>query len=63
MLELVSALKVDPIPYRAYDVSRLQGREDTYRIRLGGIRVVYHVDWGNSVVDIEYVGPRALPCP
>jgi len=58
LLDLVSTLKSEPIPYRIYDVSKLRGREDAYRIRIGGIRLVYHVDWAHHIVDVEYIGPR-----
>jgi mRNA interferase RelE/StbE len=58
MLELVSILKNEPIPYKAYDISKLRGRVDIYRIRLGDLRIVYHIDWISNFVDIEFIGPR-----
>ena len=58
LLDLIFILKSEPIPYRKYDVSKLRGREDAYRVRVGDIRLVYHVNWVHSMVDIEYIGPR-----
>ena len=58
LLDLIFTLKSEPIPYRKYDVSKLLGREDSYRVRIGDIRLVYHVDWVYNMVDIEYIGSR-----
>ena len=58
MLELVSILKNEPIPYKTYDLSKLRGRLDVYRIRMGDLRIAYHVDWVGNFVDIEFIGPR-----
>jgi len=33
-------------------------RADVYRIRLGDLRIVYHVDWVDKIVDIEFLEPR-----
>jgi len=41
--EAILALKVDPIPFRLLDVVKLKGYDNIYRIRLGGLRVVYAV--------------------
>lgn len=45
VLELLVLLQNDPIPAAVFDVKKLAGIKDTYRIRIGDIRVIYEVDW------------------
>ncbi len=42
---VVTLLKNDPIPFKKTDVSKLKGYSNTYRIRLGNIRIVYEILW------------------
>lgn len=39
--EIVSILKLDPIPFRKADVSKLKGYDNVYRIRAGDPRIAY----------------------
>jgi mRNA interferase RelE/StbE len=39
IFELGQVLKVKPVPAQEYDVSKLAGVDDTYRIRIGDIRI------------------------
>jgi mRNA-degrading endonuclease RelE of RelBE toxin-antitoxin system len=55
---LVNTLENDPIPYHSFDVKGLGGVQDAYRVRLGGVRVVYFVDWENSVITVTRIEPR-----
>jgi mRNA interferase RelE/StbE len=58
LLELFSVLRDNPVPAEYYDVKKVVGRDEVYRVRLGGMRVVYGVDWvGKSVVIYEFL-PR-----
>jgi mRNA interferase RelE/StbE len=41
----LEALKQNPAPVPEYDVKKLQGLKDTYRIRIGDIRIVYQIVW------------------
>jgi len=43
--DLISDLEISPVPWRKWDVRKLKGLEDTYRIRLDKYRVVYWVNW------------------
>ena len=45
-------LSFDPVPVRYFDVVKLKGVEDTYRIRIGKIRIVYNVIWKNRDIVI-----------
>lgn len=56
--EIVSILKLDPIPFRKADVSKLKGYDNVYRIRVGDLRIVYEVSWARRTIVIHYIGPR-----
>jgi len=58
VLELFRALGDEPIPYMDFDVAKLAGRGDDYRVRVGSIRVVYSVDWANKVITVNRIGSR-----
>jgi mRNA-degrading endonuclease RelE of RelBE toxin-antitoxin system len=51
-------LEGDPVPYHVYDVAKLEGIRGAYRVRLGGSRVVYVVDWEACVVTVTRIEPR-----
>ncbi|WP_010478925.1 type II toxin-antitoxin system RelE family toxin [Thermococcus zilligii] len=41
--ELVEELKFNPVPSEKFDVKKLRGRENTFRVRLGDYRVIYEL--------------------
>ncbi|MGQ9468431.1 MAG: type II toxin-antitoxin system RelE family toxin [Nitrososphaerales archaeon] len=53
--EIVSILKMDPIPFRKVDVCKLEGY-NVYRIRVGDLRIVYEVLWAERKIIIHFVG-------
>lgn len=55
---LFSELEHDPVPYHSYEVATLEGAQNAYRVRLGGSRVVYIVDWKSSVITVTRIEPR-----
>jgi mRNA interferase RelE/StbE len=55
---VILILKNDPIPFKKADVCKLKGYNNTYRIRMGNIRIVYEVLWNEKTILIHYVGPR-----
>jgi mRNA interferase RelE/StbE len=58
LLELFAVLKENPIPADSFDVCKIEDRSDTYRVRLGDMRVVYGMDWGRRSVVILHFLPR-----
>jgi len=56
--DLVSELEIDPVPWRTWDLRKIRGEEDTYRVRLGRYRVIYWVDWTGKEVIILRIAPR-----
>ena len=55
---LISMLESDPIPHRSYDVVKLEGVRDAFRVRIGGMRLVYVVDWVSSIITITRIEAR-----
>ena len=43
--ELISILETNPVPWKSWDVRKLTGEEDIYRIRLNKYRIVYWINW------------------
>ena len=58
VLEVLDKLRTNPIPFRDYDVKKLKGFDDTFRIRLGSIRVVYTINWSSKTITVHFIGPR-----
>ena len=56
--DAILILKEDPVPFRLLDVVKLKGFDNVYRVRLGGLRVVYAVGWNERRILIHYIGPR-----
>ena len=42
--EIVDVLKNEAIPARRYDVKKIKGRKNIYRIRVGSYRMLYLLD-------------------
>ncbi len=45
IIKVLDELEENPLPYKKFDLRKLRGYDDTYRIRIGDIRIVYSVDW------------------
>ena len=57
VLRLLRRLGEDPLP-EEYDVKKLRGFENAFRIRIGKYRVVYKVDWKERRVFVVFIGHR-----
>ena len=44
IIQLLVYLQTTPYPFRDYDLKKLKGLPNVYRIRLGNYRVSYHID-------------------
>ena len=55
---VILILKSDPIPFKKTDVCKLKGYDNTYRIRIGTLRIVYEVLWKEKTILIHYIGAR-----
>lgn len=49
---IVEALRINPVPWREFDVRKIRGSDDTYRIRIGDYRVIYFFEKENKRIHI-----------
>ena len=47
----LEVLTQNPAPVLQYDVKKLKGLKDTYRIRIGDIRIEYYIAWETIPID------------
>jgi len=52
------ALKTSPLPIKEYDIKKVVGEEDTYRLRISRYRIVYDVDWNNKTITVIKIDKR-----
>ncbi len=55
---VLEALETSPYPFHNFDLAKLKGLDGAYRIRIGKMRVKYHVLENETVILIYYIGPR-----
>ncbi|MCD6509690.1 MAG: type II toxin-antitoxin system RelE/ParE family toxin [Thermoprotei archaeon] len=58
VLKVLEILKANPLPSSHFDIKKLKGYQDTFRIRLGNIRIVYTIDWTSKRIIVHFIGPR-----
>jgi len=58
LLDLFLKLKENPVPVEEFNVVKLSGSKNTYRIRVQKIRVIYDVYWKEKRVEILKVDRR-----
>lgn len=56
--EVLEHLKSDPVPAKAYDVRKLEGSKDSFRIRVGKIRILYTIMWKDKVILVSRIEKR-----
>jgi mRNA interferase RelE/StbE len=53
------ALKQNPAPVPEYDIKKLRGLKDVYRIRVGDVRIEYEVAWESRRINVLVVEFRS----
>jgi len=56
--ELFRVLAQNPVPARDFDVCKIGGMDDTYRIRLSSHRTTYTVYWPEKVIRVLRIERR-----
>ena len=57
--ELLISLQSNPIPHKKYDIVKMDGKVDTYRIRIGDNRVMYEVNLHDKEINVLAIMPRS----
>lgn len=42
--DLIEILKISPIPYKRFDIKKIRGFDNIFRVRFGDYRLVYEID-------------------
>jgi len=58
MVELLDVLQENPIPVETFDIKKLKGLKDTYRVRVGRYRVIYTIFWDEKEIAVSKIEPR-----
>ena len=58
IIETLEFLRVNPIPYKEFDLEKMGGMESTYRLRKGDFRIVYNFDKETRAVYILEITRR-----
>lgn len=58
IIGLLLIFRENPIPAEYYDIKKLKGYVDTYRARIGDVRVVYEILWNLKKVHVLLIERR-----
>ena len=58
LLDLFLKLKENPVPIEEFNVIKLSGSKNTYRIRIQKIRVIYDVFWKEKRIELLKIDKR-----
>ena len=58
IVELLLVLRENPVPAEYHDIKKLKGYTDTYRARIGDVRVIYEIVWNQRRIHILLIGQR-----
>lgn len=58
IIRVLETLESNPIPFRIYDMKKLRGMENSYRIRVGNIRITYELFLSDFHIKVRYIGYR-----
>ena len=50
--KLIDVLRINPYPWKEFDLKKIEGSEDTYRIRFGKYRIIYYIDKEQKAIHI-----------
>ncbi len=56
--EMIDHLELDPIPYKKYDLKKIEGTKNSYRLRKGDFRIIYAYDNETKTVHITSIDRR-----
>lgn len=57
-IQILRKLDLLPVDPKLLDVVKMGGRENTYRIRVGGYRIIFVVDFVNKTINIDKIGTK-----
>jgi mRNA interferase RelE/StbE len=58
IIEFLLILRENPVPAEYYDVKKLKGFKNSFRARIGDIRVLYEILWDQRAINVLVIEPR-----
>jgi len=58
ILDVIRDLGNYPLVLKRYDIKKIKGRENTYRVRIGELRLIFHVDKELRRIVVSNIGYR-----
>jgi mRNA interferase RelE/StbE len=58
VIELLQFFRENPVPAEYYDIKKLKGYRDTYRARIGDLRVIYEIVWDKRSIFVLVIKTR-----
>jgi mRNA interferase RelE/StbE len=55
---LLLNLETSPLPIKGYDVRKIRGAEDIYRVRISEYRIVYKIEWEIREINVIKITER-----
>ena len=52
------ALKSSQLPIKEYDIKKVEGADDIYRLRISKYRIVYRIDWEKKESNVIKIDKR-----
>ena len=56
--EFLSILRENPVPSKSYDLKKLKGYKETFRARIGDIRIIYEILWNQRKINVLVIKSR-----
>ena len=58
VIELLQFFRENPVPAEYYDIKKLKGYRDTYRAKIGDLRIIYEIMWNQRSIHILVIKTR-----
>ncbi len=55
---VLTLLETNSHPFHTFDLAKLKGLPDSYRIRIGKMRIKYRIIAESKTIVVFYIGPR-----
>jgi mRNA interferase RelE/StbE len=56
--EALLHLKITPLPFKDYDLKKIAGSDNIYRIRISSFRIIYSVQWESKTINVLRIARR-----